>query len=32
MKNKLSGQIMQKNFGLRAKTYGYLKDNNDEDN
>ena len=31
MKNKLGGQIMQKIFGLRAKIYGYLKDNNYED-
>ena len=30
MKNKLGGQIMQKIFGLRAKIYGYLKDNNYE--
>ena len=31
MKNKLGGQIMEKNFRLRAKIYGYLKDNNYED-
>ena len=30
MKDELSGQIMKKNFGLRAKTYSYLKDNSDE--
>ena len=31
MKDELGGQIMKKYVGLRAKTYGYLKDNNDED-
>ena len=31
MKNELGGQIMKEFFGLRAKTYSYLKDNNDED-
>ena len=30
MKDELSGQIMKKNFGLRTKTYSYLKDNSDE--
>ena len=30
MKDKLGGKIMKKFFGLRAKTYSYLKDNNDE--
>ena len=30
MKYELGGQIMKKNFGLRAKTYSYLKDSNDE--
>ena len=29
--DKLSGKIMNKFLGLRAKTYSYLKDNNDED-
>ena len=31
MKNELGGQIMKEFVGLRAKTYSYLKDNNDED-
>ena len=30
MKDELGGQITKK-IGLRAKTYSYLKDNNDED-
>ena len=31
MKDELGGAIMKKIVGLRAKTYSYLKDNNDED-
>ena len=31
MKDELGGQIMKELFRLRAKTYSYLKDNNDED-
>ena len=31
MKNELSGQIMNEFVGLRAKTYSYLKDNNNKD-
>ena len=31
VKDELAGQIMEKFVGLRAKTYTYLKDNNDED-
>ena len=31
MKNELGGQLVKELFGLRAKTYSYLKDNNDED-
>ena len=31
MKDELGEQIMKEYFGLRAKTYSYLKDNNDED-
>ena len=30
MKDELGGQIMKQFFGLRARTYSYLKDNNDE--
>ena len=30
MKDKLGGQIMKKFVGLRANTYSYLKDNDDE--
>ena len=31
MKGELGGQIMNKFVALRAKTYGCLKANNDED-
>ena len=31
MKDGLGGQIMKEFVGLRAKTYSYLKDNNNED-
>ena len=31
MKNELGGQIMKELVGLRARTYSYLKDNNNED-
>ena len=31
MKNKLGGQITKEFVELRAKTYSYLKDNNDEE-
>ena len=31
MKNKLGGQITKEFVGLRAKTYSYLKDNDDEE-
>ena len=31
MKDKLGGQIMKEFVGLKAKTYSYLKENNDED-
>ena len=31
MEDELGGQIMKELVGLRAKTYSYLKDNNDED-
>ena len=30
MKGELGKQIIKKIFGLRLKTYSYLKDNNDE--
>ena len=30
MKDELGEQIMKEFVGLRAKTYNYLKDNNDE--
>ena len=30
MKGELGKQIIKKMFGLRPKTYSYLKDNNDE--
>ena len=30
MKDGLRGQIMKQFVGLRAKTYSYLKENNDE--
>ena len=30
MKEELSGKVIT-NFGLKAKTYSHLKDNNDED-
>ena len=30
MKDELGGQIVKISVGLRAKTYSYLKDNNDE--
>ena len=30
MKSKLSQQIMKEFLGLRAKTYSYLKDNDDK--
>ena len=29
--DELGGQTVKKSIGLRAKTYSYLKDNNDED-
>ena len=31
MKDQLGGQIMNRFVRLRAKTYSYLKDNNDEE-
>ena len=31
MKDELGGKIMKEYVRLRAKTYSYLKDNNDED-
>ena len=31
MKDGLSGKIMKKFAGLRARTYSFLKDNNDKD-
>ena len=31
LKDKLGGQIMKELAGLKAKTYSYLKENNDED-
>ena len=31
MKDELGGQIMNKFVGLRAKTYSYLRNNNDKD-
>ena len=31
IRDELGGQIMKEFVGLRAKTYGCLKDNNDED-
>ena len=31
MKDKLGGQIIKEFVGLRAKTYSYLKENDDED-
>ena len=32
VKDELGGQITKEFVGLRAKTYTYLKDNDDEDN
>ena len=31
MRDELGSQIMKTFIGLKAKTYSYLKDNNDED-
>ena len=31
MKDELGGQIMKEFVGLRAKTYSYLRESNDED-
>ena len=31
MKDELGAQIIKEFIGLRAKTYCYLRDNNDED-
>ena len=31
LKDKLGGQIIKEFAGLKAKTYSYLKENNDED-
>ena len=31
MKDELGRQIMKNFVGLRAKTYSFIKDNNDED-
>ena len=31
MQDELGGQVMEEFVGLRAKSYSYLKDNNDED-
>ena len=31
MKNELGGEILKEFVGLRAKSYSYLKDHNDEE-
>ena len=31
MKEEISGKVITNFFGLKAKTYSHLKDNNDED-